>query len=56
MTVRNLRPENAELLRKLFHDDAVFWPSGLSADVFIQETAAQGMAPLLFHRITKNNC
>jgi hypothetical protein len=56
MTVSNLRPENAELLRKLFHDDAVSWHSELSADVFIQETAAQGMAPLLFHRITKNNC
>ncbi|CAK8723224.1 MAG: hypothetical protein CDV28_103114 [Candidatus Electronema aureum] len=56
MTFHNLRPENVEQLRKLFHDDAVSWPSGLSTDVFIQEIAAQGMVPLLFHRITKNNC
>ncbi len=56
MTVRNLRPETADLLRRVFNGQETPWPADLSADVFFQETAGQGMAPLLFRSISKQNC
>ncbi len=56
MTVRNLHPETADLLRSLFSGQEVHWPADLSAEVFFQETAGQGMAPLLFRRISKQDC
>lgn len=55
MTVSNLRPEHAELLRRVVQDGRAAWPAGLSADVFFQETAAQGMAPLLFRSSRKQD-
>lgn len=52
----NLSPAAAELLRCVFHGREVRWPAELTADVFFQEVAAQGMAPLLFRNISKHDC
>ncbi|CAK8711793.1 Putative nucleotidyltransferase [Candidatus Electronema halotolerans] len=56
MSIPNLHPETADLLRRVFSGQATLWPADLSAEVFFQETAGQGMAPLLFRRISKQNC
>lgn len=55
MTACNLRPETAELLRCVFHGREAHWPAELTADAFFQEVAAQGMAPLLFRNISKQD-
>ena len=56
MTVQNLHPETAELLRRIFIDDDLSWPDGnkLSGKVFLKEIGSQGMVPLLYRRIAKN--
>lgn len=54
MSIPNLHPKTADLLRRVFSGQDAPWPADLSADIFFQETAAQGMAPLLFHRITEH--
>jgi hypothetical protein len=56
MTVPNLRPETAAFLRRVFSGQIAPWPADLSADVFFQETAGQGIVPLLFRRVTKHDC
>ena len=56
MSIPNLRPETADLLRRVFSGQETPWPADLSAEIFFQETAGQGMAPLLFRRISKQNC
>lgn len=56
MSIPNLHLETADLLRRVFSGQDAPWPADLSAEVFFQETAAQGMAPLLFRRISKQNC
>jgi hypothetical protein len=56
MSIPNLRPESVDLLRRMFSGYDTSWPAGLTAEVFFQETAAQGMAPLLFRSISKQNC
>lgn len=52
-TVRELRPDAAELLRRIFSGGEAVWPQqgSLTADVFFREASAQGMAPLLFRRL-----
>jgi hypothetical protein len=56
MTVCNLCPESANLLRCVFSGQNAPWPPDLSAEVFFQETVAQGMAQLLFRRIKEYDC
>ncbi len=56
MTACNLRPETAELLRCVFYGREARWPAELTVDAFFQEVAAQGMAPLLFRNISKQDC
>lgn len=55
MTDCNLRSETAELLRCVFHGRDANWPAELTADAFFQEVAAQGMAPLLFRNISRQD-
>jgi len=55
MTIHNLRPDNAALLRQFFQGGGTDWPVELSEDVFFQEIAAQGMAALLL-QLTKKHC
>jgi hypothetical protein len=56
MSILNLCPETADLLRRVFSGQETPWPADLSAEDFFQETAAQGMAPLLFRSISKQDC
>jgi hypothetical protein len=58
MTVQNLHPESANLLRRIFKNNILSWPDGnrLSWEVFLKEIASQGMAPLLYRRIIKSKC
>ncbi|WP_420209359.1 nucleotidyltransferase family protein [Candidatus Electronema sp. JC] len=56
MSIPNLRPESVDLLRRMFSGQKTPWSADISADIFFQETAAQGMAPLLFRKISKQDC
>lgn len=53
MTVRELHPETAELLLRIFHRQKTAWPQpgALLEDVFFQDVVSQGMAPLLYRRL-----
>jgi len=53
MSVRNLSPEAAVLLRQVFRSQgtALPWPDGLTAELFFKETATQGMALLLLRSL-----
>ena len=56
MTVQSLCAETADLLRNIFHDGDSFWPDGdiLSEERFFKEVGSEGMAPLLYRRLTKD--
>ncbi|MCI5145881.1 MAG: hypothetical protein D3923_10225 [Candidatus Electrothrix sp. AR3] len=55
MSVDTLQPKTAELLRKIFYNQKMAWPAGLSAAIFLKEVSAQGIAPLLFHFLAEKN-
>ncbi|MCI5223899.1 MAG: hypothetical protein D3924_14805 [Candidatus Electrothrix sp. AR4] len=57
MTVRDLHPDTAVLLRRVFYDQDLSWPEtdGVSEEVFIREVTAQGMAPLLFRFLSEED-
>ncbi len=66
MTVRGLHPESGELLRRVFLGETVPWPvneapnkntseitsATFSEEIFFQDVISQGMAPLLFRKLT----
>jgi len=59
VTVHNLQPETATLLRGIFHRHEISWPDEiglfgrLSEEISLQEVTSQGMAPLLFRILAK---
>ncbi|MCI5164660.1 MAG: hypothetical protein D3903_00880, partial [Candidatus Electrothrix sp. GM3_4] len=55
MTVRGRHPESGDLLRRVFLDQEAVWSESgtLSEEVFFQDVVSQGMAPLLFQRLTR---
>ncbi|WP_417908517.1 nucleotidyltransferase family protein [Candidatus Electronema sp. PJ] len=58
LTVQNMQPETAALLRQVFHNQDAVWPEGnsLTAEVFFLEVRAQGLVPLLFRQLRKEHC